>query len=69
MKKVRYLGLVMVVGLVSFNVHIKGKDYYPSIWIGNIEALSHGEDAGVDCFLSGSIDCPSSSSKVKYITR
>ena len=67
MKKVRYLGLLMIIVLISFNVHIKGKDYYPSIWIGNIEALSQSESANITCFSPGSLDCPASSSKVKYI--
>jgi hypothetical protein len=69
MKKVRYLGLVIVVGLVSFNVHIKEEDYYPGIWIGNTEALSQSESRAIQCLGLGSLDCPGSTTKVKYIER
>ena len=67
MKKIKFLGLIVVITLTSFNVQIKGEDYFSSILMENIEALSSGENAPVRCFFPGSIDCPGSSLKVQYV--
>ena len=69
MKKVKFLGLITMVTLTLFNVQIKGEDYFSSIWLENIEVLSQDENRTVRCYSPGSLDCPISQDKVKYIIR
>jgi len=69
MKKIKYLVLIIIAVLISLNMHIKKGNNSSSIWMGNVEALSQSENVGIYCIHWGSLDCPVSSSKVKYISR
>jgi hypothetical protein len=69
MKKIKYLVLIIIAVLISLNMHIKKGNNSSSIWMGNVEALSQSENIRIDCSFIGSLDCPISSSKVKYISR
>ena len=55
---------------VSLNVNLKSNNLEQrsfGITLDNIEALANGENPEVSCTLPGSLDCPRSIIKVKYI--
>ena len=68
MKKTMYALLTLVVFVGALNINITGhSDQIPAIYLSNIETLSYAESSENRCFGTGSIDCPSSSNKVKII--
>lgn len=59
--------LAIVIGL---NVNLQWKNVDQDrlgITMSNIEALANGENQEVSCTVPGSLDCPRSAIKVKYI--
>lgn len=69
MKKALYFLSVLVLLVVTFNFTIVNKriNNVSCLALQNIEALSYAETIGQHCFLDGSLDCPFSNEKVKYV--
>lgn len=65
------LGICLAVG-ISLNVNLQWNHADVDklgITMSNIEALASGENQGVFCTGSGSLDCPTSIVKVLYIIK
>lgn len=70
MKKLLILISLCLTLVLCLNIDLqwnKIEDGKLTLTMNNIEALADGENQGVECKLSGSLDCPSSIIKVKYI--
>lgn len=59
----------MVLFVTTFNFTIVNKrvNNVSCLALQNIEALSYAESVGQHCFYDGSIDCPISNDKVKFV--
>ncbi|WP_459783097.1 NVEALA domain-containing protein [Bacteroides rodentium] len=68
-KKFLFIGFVLVAAVASFQLNSKSKNL-ERLMLENIEALAYGETGNVYiCAGVGSVDCPISSSKVKYVAK
>ena len=68
MKKTMYALLTLVLFIGALNISITGySDQTTAVYLSNIETLSYAESSENSCFGTGSIDCPSSSNKVRII--
>jgi len=69
MKKILYSLAVLVLIVITFNFSIVTKrvNNVSSIALQNIEALSYAESTNQSCLGVGSIDCPVSKNKVKFV--
>jgi len=69
MKKILYSLAVLILIVITFNFSIVTKrvNNVSSITLQNIEALSYAETTGQHCYYEGSIDCPVSKDKVKFV--
>lgn len=70
MKKYFIVVGVCVLAYISFNVSLKHSNSNPTgltITLNNVEALAQTEDPQVSCLHNGSLDCPRTTIKVKYI--
>lgn len=69
MKKIKFTGMAIItilITIVTFNAKINSSDQYFNTTLDNIVALYRFE-SGVDCYYDGSLDCPETSRKAKYI--
>lgn len=69
-----YLKIVIVAGIfasVCYWNSINTTEQVKSLVLQNVEALADDEfpSGNIDCFGSGSLDCPSYHNKVKYVIR
>lgn len=69
MKKIIYLLSVLILVAISFNLtivvnHLNSVSY---LTLQNIEALSYAETVNELCCGIGSLDCPNSQIKVKFV--
>lgn len=69
MKKILYSLSVLVILVTTFNFTIVNKriNNVSRLVLQNIEALSHAESTNQFCQGVGSVDCPLSKSKAKYV--
>jgi hypothetical protein len=69
MKKIIYSIAILTVFCTTCNFTLvqKQASNLSSLELQNIEALSYAESDGQRCFLDGSLDCPFSKEKVKYV--
>jgi len=69
MKKILYSLSVLVILVTTFNFTIINKhfDNVSCIALQNIEALSYAESTNQSCLGIGSLDCPNSKEKVKFV--
>jgi len=69
MKKILYSLAVVALFVITFNFSIVTKrvNNASSIELQNIEALSYAETVGQHCYYDGSVDCPISKDKVKFV--
>lgn len=69
MKRKILIGIVAVIlGILAMlNVNFSANDEFSALALDNIEALASGENTGFTCYFPGSLDCPSSSIKVREI--
>lgn len=69
MKKIRYsvFVLVLLISLFNFTIVSKRVNNTSSIALQNVEALSYAESINKSCLGVGSIDCPNSNEKVKFV--
>jgi len=69
MKKILYSLSVLILIVISFNLTITVKHFNnnSSITLQNIEALSYAETVNNLCYGIGSLDCPNSHEKVKFV--
>lgn len=66
-KKLLIFVLVIIGAIATFNINVVENEM-GDISLQNIEMLSFGENGnGVNCFLSGSLDCPVNETKVRMI--
>jgi len=68
MKKIILYGTVFVISMIaSSNTNVAKKEFGDMV-LRNIEVLSSGEtNNNVNCFLTGSLDCPVNEAKVAFI--
>ena len=68
MKKKTLFAAIAIIGMIAvFNINAVEKKY-GDISLQNIEMLSSGESGqGVNCFYTGSLDCPRGGAKVAFI--
>jgi len=68
LKRLTYPALIVLVFIVALHVKINtNKNQFSSIDLLNIETLSFAETTDELCYGTGSVDCPSSKDKVKYV--
>ena len=69
MKKILYSlsVLVILVGTFNFTIINKRINNVSCIVLKNIEALSYAETVNEQCYGIGSLDCPNSKGKVKFV--
>lgn len=68
LKNLIYPSLLMLVFMVALHVKINiNKKQISSINLLNIETLSYAESSSAFCYGTGSLDCPSTNNKVKYV--
>lgn len=70
MKKIAiFIFLFIITIVVLHKVEISKRDKVSSLLLHNIEALAADEDNGVNsCFGVGSVDCPTSHTKILWYT-
>ena len=68
MKKKTLFAAIAIIGMIAvFNINAVEKKY-GDISLQNIEILSSGESGqGINCFYTGSLDCPVNGAKVFVI--
>lgn len=68
-KKILFIGFVLVAAVASLQLNSKSKNL-ECLMLENIEALAYGEIGNpYRCVGVGSVDCPMSSAKVKYVVK
>lgn len=66
-KKVLLIGTMAVAMVMSYEVISQNNEKTDSLLLENIEALASGEwDSTVHCIGIGSVDCPTTHTKVEY---
>lgn len=59
--------LAVLISTFNFNIAKKGKNSESHLVIQNIEVLSYAETVKQECIYVGSVDCPVSATKVKFV--
>lgn len=68
LKILTYPALFVLLFIVALNIKINmHQNQFSSINFQNIETLSYAETSDESCYGTGSLDCPSSKVKVKYV--
>jgi hypothetical protein len=65
-KKLLFAGMLAIGIIAALNIHAVGSEV-GDFRLQNIEMLSSGENGITVCYLIGSLDCPVTGAKVKYI--
>ena len=67
-KKILFISLSLVlISIITFHFHSSGKGDLPNLMLENVEALAAGESGGGYCWGSGSVDCPLTHVKVRFV--
>ncbi|MDR1221451.1 MAG: hypothetical protein LBL07_01045 [Tannerella sp.] len=65
-KLLLFAGMLAIGIIAAFNIHVVENEA-GDIRLQNIEILSFGENEYPNCFVTGSLNCPISGAKVRYI--
>ncbi|MDR1340061.1 MAG: hypothetical protein LBK58_08435 [Prevotellaceae bacterium] len=64
-KLLLFTGMLAIGTIAAFNIHVVENEV-GDIRLQNIEMLSFGENEYVNCFATGSLNCPVNGAKVMY---